>query len=99
MPTGAPSTTPIGATNSAQEPSSRLPTPCRAHGLPRLQTLALSHNELSDASVLGLLGALIAGSALLGIVKVELEGNPITQATLKAMAKALKKAKKKRGGK
>ena len=73
--------------------------PCRAHGLPRLQTLALSHNELSDASVLGLLGALIAGSALLGIVKVDLEGNPITQATLKAMAKALKKAKKKRGGK
>jgi hypothetical protein len=49
--------------------------------------------------VLGLLGALIAGSALLGIVKVELEGNPITQATLKEMAKALKKAKKKRGGK
>lgn len=99
MPTGAPSTTPMGATNAAQEPSSRLPTPCRAHGLPRLQTLALSHNELSDASVLGLLGALIAGSALLGIVKVELEGNPITQATLKEMAKALKKAKKKRGGK
>ena len=59
----------------------------------------MSHNELSDASVLGLLGALIAGSALLGIVKVDLEGNPITQATLKAMAKALKKAKKKRGGK
>jgi hypothetical protein len=52
MPTGAPSTTPIGATNAAQEPSSRLPTPCRAHGLPRLLALyaAVSATAAANAA-------------------------------------------------
>ena len=60
--------------------------------LPALKTLALANNELSDACVVGLTAALMAG-ALRACKKIELSGNAVTKANLALVRKALKKAK------
>ena len=61
--------------------------------LHELKTLQLNNNELSDAAITALSGA-VAGGALKGCKKVVLDGNPASKATVKAVKKALKKSGK-----
>ena len=58
--------------------------------LSNLKTFTLSNNEINDASVTAISGA-IAGGALRGCKKVDLVGNPASKATVKLVKKALKK--------
>ena len=60
--------------------------------LKELKLFTLSNNELGEASVAALAGA-IGGGALRGCKKLALDGNPASKATVKAVGKALKKNK------
>ena len=69
------------------------PTEDAEANLAKLKTLTLANNELSDAAVLGLMGN-VTGGALYSCSKLDLEGNPVSKASLGALKKAHKKAKK-----
>ena len=52
--------------------------------LSELKSLTLSNNDLNDASITALSGA-VGGGALRGCKKVALDGNPASKATVKAV--------------
>ena len=58
-----------------------------------LKALTLNNNAINDSSALALAGAISSSNTLAGC-KVNLDGNPATKVSRKAVKKALKKAKK-----
>lgn len=58
--------------------------------LTQLKQFTLANNEMNDASVAAISGAITSG-ALKGCKKIDLVGNPASKATVKMVKKALKK--------
>ena len=61
--------------------------------LNNLKALTLNNYAINDSSAIALAGAIASSNTLAGC-KVNLDGNPATKVSRKAVKKALKKAKK-----